>query len=113
MDIKLIREFIDKHIDCGYTITICFEETLDRVKFLEEGYTEIEGSSPHALIGQSGNEIRFFAFEDLFNSTYGSNATLFVSYFCDYGEGYSPFIKVFESMNFNTLEVKEIDFEIY
>jgi hypothetical protein len=110
---KLIREFIDKNIEEGFIITMCFEENLNRVKFLEEDYTEVIGSNENEIIGSNENETIVFDFKDLFNSTYGSNATLFVSDFFDYGEGYSPFFKVFKSMNLNTLEVKEIDFEIY
>ena len=108
---KLIREFIDKNIEEGFIITMCFEENLNRVKFLEEDYTEVMGSNPNGIM--VWGEPHTITFNDLFNGVYGSNPTLFVSFFYDYGGGYSPFVKVFESMNINTLEVKEIDFEIY
>ena len=109
---KLIREFIDKNIEKNYTITICFKKVLNETDFLDVDRTEVIGSNPNEIIGSNGFKIIVFDFKDLFNWTYGPDATLFVSFFVD-GPYNNSFTRVFESMNLNTLEVKEIDFEIY
>jgi hypothetical protein len=109
---KLIRDFIDKNIEKNYTITICFEEVLNEIDYLGANHTEVIGSNPSEIICSKGNELIVFDFKNLFNWTYGSNATLFVSCFVD-GEYSSAFTNTFESMNLDTLEIKEVDFKIY
>lgn len=104
---KLIKKYINDWVKKEYNLNLSFGEISD----FKYSSIELIDSNPNEIIVSEKPYI--ITFKDLFNGVYGSNPTLFVSYFCDYGEGYSPFVKVFESMNINTLEIKKIDFEIY
>lgn len=104
---KLIKKYINDWVEKEYNLNLSFGEISDSYY----DYIEVMDSNTNGIIVRE--EPHTITFNDLFDGVYGSNPTLFVSYFCDYGEGYSPFVKVFESMNLNTFEIKKLDFEIY
>jgi hypothetical protein len=113
MKVKAIRDYIDSHLEKGYDIKLCFKEILSEDDYFEERL-EVRGSSPIAIISECGHhEIDTRTFKQLFEGYWGLNPILVLSFEVEHENYRDEYRNVIESMNINTLEIKQIDIQIY
>jgi hypothetical protein len=113
MKVKAIRDYIDSHLEKGYDIKLCFKEILSEDDYFSE-HLEVKGSSPIAIISLAmGYDMDITHFEKLFKGYYGLSSFLVLSYEVEADAYRDEYRDVIESMNLNTLEIKQIDIQIY
>ena len=114
MKVKAIRDYIDSHLEKGYDIKLLFEESFC-IEDYEDCHLNVVGTSPIAIIScLMGHDLDITKFDKLFSGYHGLNPILVVSREVEheaYRDGY--YTDVIESMNLNTLEIKQVDIQIY
>lgn len=113
MKVKAIRDYIDSHLEKGYDIKLCFKEILSEDDYFDE-HLEVRGSTPIAIISSGiGYNLDITKFDNLFSGYYGLNPILVLSFEVEHEAYRDEYRNVIESMNINTLEIKQIDIQIY
>jgi hypothetical protein len=111
--IKEIRDYIDSHLKEGYDIKLCFKEILSEDDYFSE-HLEVRGSSPIAIISLGmGDDMEITPFKKLFEGYYGLSSFLVLSHEVEAEAYRDEYRSVIESMNINTLEIKQLDIQIY
>jgi len=111
--VKVIREYIDEHISKGHAIKLYYEDVLSDDDY-ESSYLYVRGTSPIEIISTFiiDDSIDITMFEQLFNGHHGLNPTLVASYENNQ-DCYNEYIDLIDKININTLEIKQLDIQIY